>query len=71
MSRRLFFVVLAVISFIGVFFAGYDKSGAVSFFDKLEELEKEYGIDQRDAVNDFISSHPTAKERRERILKID
>ena len=51
--------------------AGYDKSGAVSFFEKLEELEKEYGIDQRDAVNDFISSHPTAKERRERILKMD
>lgn len=51
--------------------AGYDKSGAVSFFDKLEELEKEYGIDQRDAVNDFISSHPTAKERRERILNMD
>jgi len=50
--------------------AGYDKSGAVSFFDKLEKLEKEYGIDQRDAVNDFISSHPTAKERREKVLKM-
>lgn len=50
--------------------AGYDKSGAVTFFDKLEKLEKEYGIDQRDAVNDFISSHPTAKERREKVLKM-
>lgn len=50
--------------------AGYNKSGAVSFFDKLEKLEKEYGIDKRDAVNDFISSHPTAKDRRERILKM-
>jgi len=50
--------------------AGYNKLGAVSFFDKLEKLEKEYGIDQRDAVNDFISSHPTAKERREKVLKM-
>lgn len=50
--------------------AGYNKSGAVSFFDKLEELEKEYGMDQRDAVNDFISSHPTAKDRRERVRKM-
>lgn len=47
--------------------AGYNKQGAVSFFTKLEELEKEYGIDQRDAVNDFISSHPTARDRRERV----
>ena len=47
--------------------AGYDKEGAISFFIKLENLEKEYGIDNRDAVNDFISSHPTAKDRRERI----
>ena len=51
--------------------AGYNKSGAVSFFDKLEELEKEYGMDQRDAVNDFISSHPTAKDRRERVRKMN
>jgi predicted Zn-dependent protease len=50
--------------------AGYDKKGAASFFTKLEELEKEYGIDQRDAVNDFISSHPTARERRERVKKM-
>jgi predicted Zn-dependent protease len=47
--------------------AGYNKQGAVDFFTKLEVLEKEYGIDKRDAVNDFISSHPTA--RRERVEK--
>ncbi len=47
--------------------AGYDKQGAVSFFKKLEELEKEYGMDNRDPVNDFISSHPTAKERGNRV----
>jgi predicted Zn-dependent protease len=50
--------------------AGYDKQGAVDFFTKLEELEKEYGMDQRDAVNDFISSHPTARERRDRVKKL-
>ncbi len=48
--------------------AGYDKQGAVTFFEKLEQLEKEYGVDQRDAVNDFISSHPTARERRDRVI---
>lgn len=50
--------------------AGYDKSGAVSFFEKLEELEKEYGMDQKDPVNDFISSHPTARERGNRVKKM-
>ena len=50
--------------------AGYDKQGAVDFFTKLEELEKEYGIDERDAVNDFISSHPTARDRRETVEKL-
>ena len=50
--------------------AGYNISGAVSFFEKLEKLEKEYGMDQRDPVNDFISSHPTAKERRNRVKKM-
>jgi predicted Zn-dependent protease len=50
--------------------AGYKKSGAVSFFEKLEELEKEYGSDQRDALNDFISSHPTARERRDRVINL-
>jgi predicted Zn-dependent protease len=50
--------------------AGYNKQGAVDFFTKLEVLEKEYGIDKRDAVNDFISSHPTARDRRERVEKL-
>ena len=50
--------------------AGYKKSGAVSFFEKLEKLEKEYGADQRDALNDFISSHPTARERRDRVINL-
>jgi predicted Zn-dependent protease len=50
--------------------AGYDKQGAVTFFEKLEQLEKEYGIDQRDAVNDFISSHPTARDRREKVKNL-
>lgn len=50
--------------------AGYNKTGAVSFFEKLEELEKAYGIDQRDALNDFISSHPTARERRDRVINM-
>lgn len=50
--------------------AGYNKNGAVSFFEKLEKLEEEYSIDNRDAVNDFISSHPTAKERRDRVKRM-
>ena len=50
--------------------AGYNKSGAVSFFEKLEELEKEYGMDQRDPLNDFVSSHPTARERRDRVINM-
>ena len=48
--------------------AGYKKSWAVSFFEKLEMPEKEYGTDIRDALNDFISSHPTARERRDRVI---
>ncbi len=50
--------------------AGYNKSGAVSFFEKLEMLEREYGNDKRDALNDFISFHPTAIERRDRVLNL-
>ena len=51
--------------------AGYDKSGAISFFEKLAELEKEYGVDKRDPMNDFISSHPTADKRAERIKNME
>ena len=50
--------------------AGYKKSGTVSFFEKLEMLEKEYGTDKRDALNDFISSHPIARERRDRVINL-
>ena len=47
--------------------AGYKKVGAIKFFEKLMELEKEYQQDKRDPLNDFISSHPTAENRIERI----
>jgi len=50
--------------------AGYKKSGVVSFFEKLEMLEKEYGPDKRYGLNDFISSHPTARERRDRVINL-
>jgi len=47
--------------------AGYKKEGAIKFFEKLIELEKEYQQDKKDPLNDFISSHPTAEKRIERI----
>ncbi len=47
--------------------AGYKVEGAVSFFDKLKKLEDKYKIDKRDALNDFISSHPVASDRKEKI----
>lgn len=50
--------------------AGYKKEGALRFFEKLESLEKEYGMDKRDRLNDFIASHPTARERRERLINL-
>jgi len=50
--------------------AGYDKKGALSFFDKLKKLEQKYGEENRDALNDFISSHPTAEDRKEKIEKM-
>lgn len=49
--------------------AGYNKKGAISFFEKLKALEQQYGVDKRDELNDFISSHPTSEERKERIKK--
>ena len=49
---------------------GCKKSGAVSFFEKLEMLEKDNGTDIRDALNDFISSQPTARERRDRVINL-
>lgn len=50
--------------------AGYSKQGAIDFFTKLAELEKKYQADKRDAVNDFISTHPYAEKRKERIEKM-
>jgi predicted Zn-dependent protease len=50
--------------------AGYKKDGAIRFFEKLAVLEKKYGQDKRDALNDFISSHPTAEKRKLRVQKM-
>lgn len=50
--------------------AGYSKQGALDFFTKLAELEKKYQADKRDPVNDFISTHPYAEKRKERIEKM-
>lgn len=50
--------------------AGYKKSGAVSFYRTLEKYEPKYSDPTLQTYNDFISSHPTAKERRERIEKM-
>ncbi len=47
--------------------AGYNVKGAVTFFEKLKKLEEKYGVDKRDPINDFISSHPTAEDRKKRI----
>ena len=47
--------------------AGYSKQGAIDFFTKLAELEKKYNADKRDPVNDFISTHPFANKRKEKI----
>ncbi|MEI7813131.1 MAG: M48 family metallopeptidase [Ignavibacteria bacterium] len=50
--------------------AGYKKDGAISFMDKLGVLEKKYGEEDRTVLNDFISSHPTAEERKKKIKDI-
>ena len=49
--------------------SGFDKQGALDFFDKLYKMEKKHGVEKRDGLNDFISSHPTAEKRKERIKK--
>lgn len=51
--------------------AGYDAKGALSFFEKLKKLEEKYGNENRDPLNDFISSHPTALDRKKRIEEIE
>jgi len=50
--------------------AGFKKSGAVSFFRALEKQEAKWYNANLRAVNDFISTHPTAVERRQRIEQI-
>lgn len=50
--------------------AGFKKEGAIRFFEKLAILEQKYGQDKRDALNDFISSHPTAEKRKLRVQKM-
>lgn len=50
--------------------AGYSKNGGIEFFRKLEKLEEKYQQDKRGGLNDFISSHPLSKQRRERIEKM-
>ncbi len=47
--------------------AGYNKIGAIQFFAKLKKLEEKYGTDKRDGLNDFISTHPTAEARKNRV----
>lgn len=51
--------------------AGYKKSGAVSFFRILEKYEPQHADPTLQTYNDFISSHPTARDRRERIEKMN
>ncbi len=49
--------------------AGYKVSGAISALEKIAKLEEKYEMNKRGALNDFISSHPLAKQRIERIKK--
>lgn len=50
--------------------AGYSKQGAISFFRKLQKFEPSSEDPTIQAVNDFISTHPTAQKRIERIEKM-
>ncbi len=50
--------------------AGYNKAGALSFFEILEKKEVKFKDSNMKAVNDFISTHPTAQERRKRLEKL-
>lgn len=50
--------------------AGFKKAGAISFFVSLEKQEGKWSDSNLKAVNDFISTHPTAEERRQRIEKL-
>ena len=50
--------------------AGYNKAGAISFFVSLEKQENKWKDSNLKAINDFISTHPTALERRQLIEKL-
>lgn len=50
--------------------AGYKKSGAIDFFTKLEKQEGQWKGTKLKAINDFISTHPTAEERRKQLEKL-
>ncbi|MDP2173493.1 MAG: M48 family metalloprotease [Candidatus Cloacimonadaceae bacterium] len=50
--------------------AGYKKAGAISFFRNLGKHEQKWKDTNLQAVNDFVSTHPTAEERRKRIEKL-
>jgi predicted Zn-dependent protease len=51
--------------------AGYPKQGALDFFRRLEQFEPKIEDPTINAVNDFISTHPTARRRLERMQQLD
>lgn len=50
--------------------AGYSKKGAIDFFGKLFELEKKYQNSSKNPLNDFISTHPYADQRKKKIEEL-
>lgn len=50
--------------------AGYSKDGAISFFRKLQEKEKQYQKENKQSENDFLSTHPNTEERIKKIEKM-
>lgn len=50
--------------------AGYSKQGGISFFRLLESMEGKREDDIFDDINDLISTHPSPRERRERIERM-
>lgn len=50
--------------------AGYKKAGAISFFVSLEKQESKWEGSNLLTINDFVSTHPTAVERRQRVEKL-
>ncbi len=50
--------------------AGWSKQGAIDFFLTLQEFEPTFEDPSLQAVNDFISTHPTAQKRIERVERM-